>query len=505
MRMVSLKLTIPLIPIMQQDENVIMEENKKKAAEFLRNGIDPYGHRFAKTANAAEILEGNKKLKNGSRVNKNLLIAGRIKSIRRHGNLIFAHIEDFSGRIQVVVEKKSVGKKNFDIFNHLNIGDFVGVSGSPAKTIRGEVSVWAKTAEILSKAIRPLPTEWFGLKDSEIRYRQRYTDMAVNAQVRDIFVERSGILKAMREYLDKNGFIEVNTPVLQPIYGGAFAEPFVTYHNILKRKMYLMISPELYLKRAVVGGFERVYEICRNFRNEGIDTKHNPEFTMMELYWAYADYTDNMKLTEEMIAFIAKKVLGATKINYQGKTIELKPPYKRITMFDSIKKQLGIDVEKLSLDQLKAEAKKHNIGIPEYMDKGMVITELFDAVEKKIIQPTFITDFPVEVSPLAKAKKDNPKLTERFELIINGQEYANAYTEENNPMEQRKKFERQMELRKADDKEAMPIDEDFITALEYGLPPTSGLGIGVDRLVMLLTNQPSIRDVIMFPILKGKE
>lgn len=483
----------------------LIRERKQKLQEIINLGFNPFGHRFERTSSAKEILNNFGNIKPGEKLyNQKASLAGRIRSIRRHGKLVFSHIEDFSGRIQVCMEYKTLGKKSFELVDNLNIGDFIGIKGFVFKTLRGETSIWVERLEILSKSLRPLPTEWYGLKDTETRYRQRYVDLLLNPKVKEIFIKRAKIIKTIREFLENRGFIEITTPTLQPVYGGAFARPFITYHHELKRNLYLRISPELYLKRAIVGGFEKVYEICTNFRNEGIDTKHNPEFTMMELYWAYADYTDNMKLTEEMFEYIAKKVIGSTTIEYQGKKINLKPPWERMTLYKLIKKHLKIDVEREGIKELKSFAEERGIEIPSYANKGMIIEKIFDLVEPKLIQPTFVMDFPVEISPLAKAKPDNPSLTERYELIIAGQEYANAYTEENDPIAQRKKFEEQMKLRNKGDEEAQMMDEDFIRALEYGMPPTSGNGIGIDRLVMLFTNSPSIREVIMFPTLREK-
>ncbi|MBI4895666.1 MAG: lysine--tRNA ligase [Candidatus Aenigmarchaeota archaeon] len=480
-------------------EDILIEEQLNKLEKLREKGVDGFGHRFVSTTNTKEILDKFSDIKEGEKLKDKISLAGRLRSIRKHGKIIFCHLEDPLGRIQLCIEKSV---KDFDLFELISVGDFLGVHGVVSKTQRGELTIWVDSFELLSKSLRPLPDEWFGLKDVEARYRQRYVDMVMNPSVRETFLKRAEIIKAMREYLEGRGFVEIDTPILQPIYGGALAEPFTTFHNDLKRQMYLRIAPELYLKRAIVGGFDKVYEIGKNFRNEGIDAKHNPEFGAMELYWAYADYTDNMKLTEEMIAYIAKKVLGKTKIEYQGVVIDLTPPFTRITMHDAIKKYLGLDVQGKSLGQLKEMAHKAGAKTPEYADEGIIINELFGLVEPKLIQPTFITDFPVEVSPLAKSKKHLPSITERFELYINGQEYANAYTEENDPISQRKKFEDQGKLRQGGDKETHPMDEDFIRALEYGMPPTSGLGVGLDRLIMLLTNSASIRDVIMFPVLK---
>lgn len=491
---------------MEKNLDELIKERERKYQEILSSGIYPHGKKFERSSSIFEIVEKFSKIEAGKKLDsEKVKIAGRIRSIREHGKLIFYDIEDFTARIQIVFDVKFLGEKNFKFLEKFNVGDFIGIEGFVGKTKIGELSVWAERYELLNKALRPLPHEWYGLKDVEVRYRERYLDLIMNPKVREIFIKRALIIKAMREFLENNGYIEVNTPVLQPIYGGALAKPFTTYHNELKRTLYLRISPELYLKRAIVGGFEKVYEITVNFRNEGIDTKHNPEFTMLETMWAYANYEDNMKFCEEMIEYIAKRVLQKTKITYQEKEINLKAPFKRITMYDAIKEYLNLNVEKESDANLRKFLIEKNLKVPSYASRGYLISEIFNLVEGKIEQPTFITDFPVEVSPLAKTKAENPQLTERFELIILGQEYANSYSEENNPKEQRRKLQEQAKLRKKGSEEAHMMDEDFIKALEYGMPPTSGLGIGVDRLVMLLTDSASIREVIMFPILKEEK
>ncbi|MFH0837205.1 MAG: lysine--tRNA ligase [Candidatus Aenigmatarchaeota archaeon] len=482
-------------------EDILLDDRLHRLNELIKKGIDPFGHRFESTDSIKELHEKYKDIQPDEKISKPTSIAGRIRSIRKHGKIIFCHIEDSSERIQLAIEKNTISEK-FDIFELLNTGDFISASGNITKTKKGELTLWVNDFELLSKSLRPLPDEWFGLKDIESRYRFRYVDMIMNKEVREIFIMRSKIITAIREFLDNKGFIEIETPTLQPIYGGALAEPFTTVHNELKRTMFMRVSPELYLKRAIVGGFEKVYEIGKSFRNEGIDTKHNPEFTMLEWYWAYADYHDNMKLNEELFEYLAKKILGKTTIEYQGNEIDLKAPFERITIQDAIKKYLKIDVKAKELHELIKIAKEHGIETPDYADKGYIIEKLFGLIEPKIIQPTFITDHPTEMSPLAKSKKHQPDITERFELIINSQEYTNAYSEENNPIEQRKKFDQQLMMRKQGDKESHPMDEDFIRALEYGMPPTSGFGLGIDRLVMLFTNSPSIRDVIMFPALR---
>ncbi len=491
---------------MEDNISDLIKERERKYKEISEMGIYPHGKRFERSSNSKAIAEKFSKINSGERLEKEKVkIAGRLKSMRQHGKLIFADLEDFLGRVQIVFDERILDERHFAFLEKLNVGDFVGLEGFIGKTKVGELSVWAIHYELLSKSLKPLPHEWHGLKDVEARYRQRYLDLIMNPQVKETFRKRFLIIHSMREFLENDGYIEITTPVLQPLYGGALAKPFTTFHNELKRKLYLRISPELYLKRAIVGGFEKIYEMTTSFRNEGIDTKHNPEFTMMETMWAYADYKDNMVFCEEMIAYITKKVLGKTKITYQRKEIDLTPPFKRLSMYSAIKEYLDFDVEKESDEAMKEFLREHKVKVPEYADKGILVAEIFDLIESKIEQPTYITDFPVEISPLAKTKIENPKLTDRFELIINGQEYANSYSEENNPKEQKKKFLEQAKLKKEGDEEAHLTDEDFVTALEYGMPPTSGLGIGVDRLIMLLTDSASIRDVIMFPILKEEK
>ena len=481
------------------------EERLKVVKELRKQGIEPYGGRFERTHNAAELKEKYSMIEPDTRLeNERVSLAGRILSIREHGKLIFIDLKDESGQIQVYASADAMGQQQFDfIKTYLGSGDFIGVRGGIIKTKRGELSVLSKEITLLTKSLLTLPSSWFGLKDIEARYRQRYLDLLMNPQVKKTFGLRAKIIHALREFLINKGFIEVHTPVLQPLYGGANARPFTTYHNELKSTLYLRIAPELYLKKLIVGGFEKVFEIGENFRNEGIDAKHNPEYTFMELYWAYADYTDNMKLGEEMIAYIAKKVFDTTKINYHGKEIDLTPPFERITMVDALKKYAGIDVNNLTLEGLKKIAKEKNLVVADDVTKGELIAALFEElVEYQLIQPTFIYDYPIEVSPLAKKCLHNPAFTERFELYIMGMEIMNAYSELSDPIDQRERFLIQMKKRAAGDEEAHPMDEDFITALKYGMPPTSGLGLGVERLVMLLTNSASIKDVILFPQLR---
>ncbi len=430
----------------------------EKLEKIRKLGVDPYPSKFESREEIGEV----RKKKLGTTVR----IAGRIMAWREHGKIVFADLKDESGQIQVVFKEDKLSALSSQLLALLDIGDFIGVEGKLFKTDAGELSIEVKDLVLLSKSLRPLPSQWYGLKDVEERYRKRYLDLLMNPEVKKVFETRSQIITAMREFLDQKGFLEVETPTLQPIYGGATARPFVTHHQALDIDLYLRIADELYLKRLIVGGLEKVYEICRDFRNEGIDRQHNPEFTQMECYWAYADYEEMMKLTEEMVCFIVKEVLGSLELEYQGHKVNLKAPWKRLDF---------------------SEAPKDVDG---------------DLDETRIIEPTFVTSYPRKISPLAKASPDNPEVVERFEPVIGGLELGNAYSELNDPLLQREIFEKQAAARAAGDEEAHPMDEDFVEALEYGMPPTGGLGIGVDRLVMLLTNQRSIRDVILFPTMR---
>lgn len=484
----------------------LMGERRRKLEELKKMGIDPFGYRYERSHMIDEIIQKHSKIKAGKKLEKlKVKIAGRIRSMRIHGKASFADIEDFSGRIQTYFNFDTLGKEPYKILDKLDVGDIIGVEGFIFKTHKGELSIWVEKLHVLCKALRPLPSEWFGLKDVETRYRQRYLDLIMNPEVRRTFVIRSKIIQAMREYFVKEGYVEVETPILQPIYGGAFARPFVTQHHALNMKMYLRISNEMYLKRLIAGGFEKVFEFSPDFRNEGIDTTHNPEFLQVEAMTAYTDYTDGMKLVENIIAYAAKKALGTTKITYQGNKIDLKPPWKRIRMVDAIEEHLGLDVMKSSREDLIKFIKRNNIEIKNDAKKGELIAIIFEElVQPKIIQPTFIYEFPKETSALANDSK-TPGFTERFEIFICGREYGNNYTEINDPVELKKRFIEELKRGEAGDEEAHPMDEDFITAMEYGMPPTCGIGIGVDRLVMLLTNNTSIRDVILFPILRAKK
>jgi len=425
-------------------------------------------------------------------------------TIRAMGKATFAHIQDQTGKVQIYLREDDLKKQYGNFTSLIDIGDIIGIKGTVFRTKMGEITIHVDSYELLTKSLRPLPEKWHGIKDIELRYRQRYLDLISNEEVRNTFIKRSVMINAIQSFLSQHGFLEVTTPILQEIYGGAAAKPFTTFHNELKSTLYLRISPELYLKRLIIGGYEKVYEIGKSFRNESIDTMHNPEFTMLELYQAYADYNDMMGLTENILREAAQKTLGKLKFEYQGKEIDFSKKFQRIKMVDAIKQYGKIDVEKEK--DLKKYIKKYNLKLPVNAPKGVIINELFEAlVEDKLIQPTFIIDYPIEVSPLTKIHRKDKNYTERFELFINGTEMANAYSELNDPIDQKRRFEDQLQQRKTCDMEAHPMDEDFVKALEYGMPPTGGLGIGIDRLIILLTNSPSIRDVILFPSLKPKK
>ncbi|MEM5778539.1 MAG: lysine--tRNA ligase [Candidatus Aenigmatarchaeota archaeon] len=479
------------------------EVQLKELEEIRKMGFEPYAYKFNRTHNINEVIEKYSNIRPGEKIeNIKISVAGRIMSIRRHGKLSFSHIEDFTGKIQVYISIENVDKKEYELFQKLNIGDFIGVEGGIIKTIKGELSILVKKLTLLTKALRPLPSQWYGLKDIEIRYRQRYLDLLTNKEVKEVFIKRAKIISAIREFLDSKGFIEVETPVLQPIYGGAAAKPFKTYINELKMDIFLRTSDELYLKRLIVGGFDAVYEISKDFRNESIDVKHNPEFTMLELYKSYLDYNDIMDLFEEMVTFVSKKVLGTTKIEYQGHKIDLSK-WRRISVYDIIKEYLNIDVSKMSLEELREVVEKYKIEGLNNMTKGEIIAALFGTFDKKIIEPTIVMDYPKETSPLCKLKRGNSDLIERFEPYACGLELGNAYSELNDPILQRKLLEEQVKIRKkVEEPWTEALDEDFIKALEYGMPPLGGLGVGIDRLVMLFTNSTSIRDVILFPFMK---
>jgi lysyl-tRNA synthetase class 2 len=484
-----------------EDENNIIKLRKEKLKWLISQGIDPYPHLYDKKDNALDIHKKFSKIKKGTKTNSKASVAGRILTSRVMGKASFFTIQDHSGKIQIFATKDTL--KNYDIVKKLDHGDIIGVKGIVFKTKAGELTIHASEFKLLCKSLRPLPSKWHGLKDVEIRYRKRYLDLIANPQIKEVFIKRTKIIDAIREFLNSKGFIEVETPILQPIYGGTNARPFKTYLNDLKMNVYLRISNELYLKRLIVGGFEKIFEFSKDFRNEGIDRTHNPEFLQMETMWAYADYKKNMDLTEEMIEYVAKKVLGTTKFNYQGQIIDVKRPWKRMSMIEAIKKFAKIDVNKLTDQALKQTLIRNNLELEGEFTRAKAITLLFEElVEHKLIQPTIIYDFPHETCVLAKQKKEDPFFAERFEPYINGWEIGNSYTEENRPEVLKKEWEKEEKKHKKGDQEAQRMDKDFIEALEIGMPPTSGLGIGIDRLVMLLTNQPSIRDVIFFPFMK---
>jgi len=482
--------------------NEQMQVRIEKLKELKAKGINPFGSRFVRTHYASDIVDNFVQMEG-----KDVTIAGRLMSKRDMGKAGFAHIQDFSGQIQIYVRLNDVGPEAHALFTHLDIGDIIGVLGHVFMTQKGEITVGAKEITLLSKSLRPLPEKWHGLKDVELRYRQRYLDLIVNADVKKVFITRSKIVQAMRRYLDSQGFLEVETPTMHAIAGGASARPFITHHNALDMDLYMRIALELHLKRLIVGGLERVYEIGRVFRNEGISTRHNPEFTMMELYQAYTDYQDMMKLTEELISYIALEVLGSTKVTYQGTEIDLTPPWPRLTMVEAVKKFTGEDFNLINSDEEAREAaKRQGIKLDKDATKGTALNEIFEEkVEQHLIQPTFIMDYPIEISPLAKRKEDDAGFTYRFEAFITARELANAFSELNDPLDQRERFTKQVEQREKGDEEAHMMDEDFVRALEVGMPPTGGLGIGVDRLIMLLTDSPSIRDVILFPTLRARD
>jgi len=437
---------------------------------------------------------------------KEVSLAGRMMAKRGHGKAGFANVQDGTAQIQIYSRLNDLGEEQYEIYKGLDIGDIVGVRGTLFKTRMGEVTVAVKELTLLAKSLRPLPEKWHGLKDVDLRYRQRYLDLIVNPEVKDTFVIRSKIVRAIRNFLVHREFLEVETPMMHPIAGGAAARPFTTHHNALDMDLFLRIAPELYLKRLIVGGFDKVFEINRNFRNEGISTRHNPEFTMLELYQAYADYNDMMDITEGLIASVAEEVFGEANINYQGQEINLNSPWERLPMLEAVKRYSGLDFEVLTNADTAGNAVKELWLEVEKSDGwGDILNKVFEEkVEPNLIQPTFITDYPVEISPLAKKKDDQPQLTYRFELFMNGWEMANAFSELNDPLDQRERFSRQLDKRKSGDDEAHMMDEDYITALEYGMPPTGGLGIGIDRLIMLLTDSPSIRDVILFPLMRPR-
>ena len=483
----------------QEDLNDQMLVRRDKLAEYEADGVYPFGQRFVVNAHAKDIKDDFLNFED-----QPVVLAGRLMTIRSHGKTAFANIRDLSGDILVYFRKDVLGEDEYKHVKMLDMGDIVGVEGHVFKTHMGEITVKVSKLTLLSKSLRPLPEKWHGLKDTELRYRHRYVDLIVNPEVRDTFVKRTQIVAKVREYLNSQKFMEVETPMMHAIPGGAAARPFITHHNALDIDIYMRISPELYLKRLIVGGLERVYEINRSFRNEGIDNRHNPEFTMMESYQAYGNYEDAIRLTENIVAYCAQEVLGTTKITYQGTEIDLTPPWNRITMSEGIKKYTGEDFDAVeTLEEARAIADRLNVEYGPNDGIGKIQNLCFeDYVEENLIQPTFVYGHPKEISPLAKLNREKPLTTERFEAFIYGRELANGFSELNDPIDQKERFEAQLKEREAGDDEAHRMDNDYVTALEYGLPPTAGLGIGIDRLVMFLTDSASIRDVLLFPLMK---
>ena len=484
-------------------ENELIELRKRKVEELRKIGINPYSNDFKPDNDAEKLLSSYGKLTGEElkKETKEFSLAGRVVALRDFGRSLFFHMLDRTGRIQGYVRRDIVGEENLKFFKkYIDIGDFIGIKGSLFKTKTGELTINVSEFKLVTKTLCPLPEKWHGLRDVEIRYRQRYLDLISNHEVKQIFIRRSEIIKAIRDFLDKRDFIEVETPILHPIAGGAAAQPFVTYHNTLDMNLYLRIAPELYLKRLLVGGIERVYEIGRTFRNEGVSTQHNPEFTMLELYQAYATYDDFMLLIEELVCSVAENVFNKLQFNYQDLNIDMTPPWKRINIVESLKAAHGDEI--FQNDEILF-SKAQSLGIDHKGIRGKAVIELFEhTIGKDIADPAFVFGFPIDVSPLARRNDSNPDITDRFELFIAGREIANAFSELNDPVDQRQRFIDQLEIKARGEDEYHAMDEDYISALEHGMPPAAGAGIGVDRLVMLLTNSPSIREVIFFPHLR---
>lgn len=485
-----------------EDQNELLRIRAEKLAKLQQSGCDPFEtYAYNVTHSSMDIKDRFDEMQ-GFRVS----VAGRMMTRREMGKASFCDIQDHTGRIQVYIRKDMIGDGAYEEFKKLDIGDIIGLEGEVFKTRTGEISIKAASFVLLAKSLRPLPEKFHGLKDTELRYRQRYLDIIANPDVKDTFVKRSRIISGIRRYLDKKGFLEVDTPILNNIPGGAAARPFKTHHNALDMELFLRIAPELYLKRLIVGGFDKVFEMGRMFRNEGISYKHNPEFTMLELYQAYTDYNGMMDLSEDLISHIAKEVTGGTDIVYEGVKLDLGTPFARMSMKEAVLKYTGVDFDQINdYVQAVAAAKEKGLNMQKLKTKGEILNEFFDVfVEDKLIQPTFIYDYPIEISPLTKRKKGSPDMTERFEIFIMGREFGNAYSELNDPVDQRQRLTEQAKKREMGDEEANLMDEDFVTALEYGMPPCGGLGIGIDRLVMLLTDSHSIRDVLLFPTMKNR-
>jgi lysyl-tRNA synthetase class 2 len=484
---------------MLEDMNELMLQRREKLSQLREEQEKAFAEKYEISHHAAEIEDNFEELEE-----KEVKLAGRLMAIRTHGKASFADLMDMSGKVQLYIKQNNIGEDRYEFFQDLDLGDLVGITGTVFKTNRGQVSVRVSSFELLTKSLRPLPEKFHGLKDKDIRYRQRYLDLIVNPDVKETFVIRSKIIKKMRRYLEDKGFLEVETPMMHPIAGGATARPFVTHHNTLDMDLYLRIAPELYLKKLIVGGFEKVFEINRNFRNEGMSYKHNPEFTTMELYQAQADYHDMMELTENLVSYLAEEVLGTQTLEYEETELDFTAPWDRITMVEAVKKYADVDFTEFdTADEAYEAAASVGVKPEEGLSYGEILNEVFEIrVEDKLIQPTFIMDYPIEVSPLAQKIEDDPRFTYRFEAFVYGREIANAFSELNDPEEQKRRFEKQVEMREAGDEEAQMMDYDFIRALEYGMPPTGGLGIGIDRLIMLLTDSSSIRDVILFPTMR---
>ncbi|MGG7098907.1 lysine--tRNA ligase [Clostridium sardiniense] len=476
---------------------------REKLAELQAAGKDPFDvYKVEKTHSSEEVKSNYEELEG-----KTVTVAGRIMSKRGQGKVVFSDIHDRDGKIQLFIKIDAVGEENLKAYKSFDLGDWVVATGEVFKTRTEEVSVKVSDFELICKSLKPLPEKFHGLKDPDLRYRQREVDIITNPEVKDTFIKRSKIIKTIREFLDNRGFLEVDTPILSPIAGGAAAKPFITHHNALDIDMYLRIATELYLKRLIVAGFEKVYEMGKNFRNEGVSVRHNPEFTCIELYQAYSDYNDMMEIMENMIAYVCEKVNGTTKVMYEGTEIDFKPPWRRITMVDAVKEYAGVDFNEIKTDEeAQAIAKEKHLEFPKPLDKvtkGEVLNMLFEEYgESNLIQPTFLVDYPVEISPLTKKKRGNEAFTERFEGFVYGREVCNAYSELNDPIVQRQRFEQQAKEREYGDDEAYMMDEEFMSALETGMPPTGGLGIGIDRMIMFLTDSSSIRDVLLFPTMK---
>lgn len=488
--------------------STLFEDRKKKVETLKAMGVNLYPTGFKSDITVAEAVDRFGALDEPSLqgIDRTFTLAGRIMAVRDFGKASFIHIQDRSGRIQAYVRRDKVGEEHFKIFKLLDIGDFIGIHGSFFRTKTGELTVLADSVQLLAKSLRPMPEKWHGLTDVETRYRQRYLDLVVNENVKQVFVLRSRIVQSVRDFFIRRNFLEVETPMMQPIPGGATARPFKTFHNALGMDLYLRIAPELYLKRLVVGGLERVFEINRNFRNEGISVKHNPEFTMLEFYMAYATYEDLMALTEELFIHVLDEVAGKHSIQYQGQTIDFSRPWDRMPLFTALKEIGGVTEAVLSdKDAAVAFARDCDVVLSKQDTLGQILAKIFDQrVEPKLVRPTFVYGFPIEISPLSRRNEENADMADRFELFIGGKEIANAFNELNDPVDQRGRFMHQVSLREAGDEEAQFMDEDYLTALEYGLPPTAGEGIGIDRVVMLLTDSPSIRDVIFFPQMRAK-